>query len=105
VGSYTTSTSGFSHGFILKSGVYKTLDDPKGVGGGTYLGGMNSSGVVVGVYFPNENPQGFIYINGTFKDIKAPNSFGTTVADINDSGYVTGETTISGPTAYTAHCQ
>jgi hypothetical protein len=106
VGSYTNSGStGHGHGFILKNGVYKTLDDPKGVGGGTYLGEMNSSGTIVGVYFPNENPQGFIYINGTFKDIKAPNSSSTTVSGINDSGYVTGETTISGPTAYTAHCQ
>jgi hypothetical protein len=106
VGSYTNSgSSGHGHGFILKGGVYKTLDNPKGVGGGTYLNDINASGVIVGVYFPNENPQGFIYINGTFKDIKAPNSSGTTVSGINGYGYVTGEATISGPTAYTAHCQ
>jgi hypothetical protein len=71
VGSYTNASSGYSHGFILKNGVYKTLDDPKGVGGGTYLNDINASGVMVGNYFPNENPQGFIYINGVFKDIKA----------------------------------
>jgi hypothetical protein len=106
VGSYTNSGStGHSHGFTLKAGVYKTLDDPKGVGGGTYLNDINASGVIVGNYFPNENPQGFIYKNGTFKDIKAPNSSSTTVSGINGYGYVTGETTISGNTAYTAHCQ
>lgn len=107
VGSYTNAGStGQGHGFILKSGVYKTLDDPKVVGGGTYFDDINTGGAIVGVYFPNENPQAFIYINGTFKDIKAPNSSGTTVAGINDYGYVTGETTIaSGPTGYTAHCQ
>ena len=107
VGSYNNAGStGHEHGFILKNGVYKTLDNPKGVGGGTYLGDINASGTIVGVYFPNENPQGLIYINGPFKDIQAPNSSSTTVAGINGSGYVTGETTLSsGSTAYTAHCQ
>lgn len=106
VGSYNNAgSSGHEHGFILKNGVYKTLDNPKGVGGGTYLGDINASGTIVGVYFPNENPQGFIYINGTFKDIKAPGSSSTTTSGINALGYVTGEATISGSTGYTAHCQ
>lgn len=105
VGSYGNAGSGKEHGFILKNGVYKTVDNPKGVGGGTFLNDINSSGTIVGVYFPNENPQGFIYINGTFKDIKAPNSSSTTTSGINASGYVTGEATISGSNGYTAHCQ
>ena len=96
---------GHGHGFVFQNGVYKTLDNPKGVGGGTYLDDINSSGVIVGDYFPNENPQGFIYINGTFKDIKIPNSSGTTTSGINGYGYVTGEASISGSTGYTAHCQ
>jgi hypothetical protein len=106
VGSYTNPQStGHGHGFILKSGVYKTLENAKGVGGGPYLNDINNSGVIVGVYFPNENPQGFIYINGTFKDINAPGSSSTTTSGINGYGYVTGEATISGSVGYTAHCQ
>ncbi len=106
VGSYTNPQStGHGHGFTLKNGVYKTLDNPKGVGGGTYLNDINSSGVIVGNYFPNENPQGFIYINGIFKDIKAPGGYATTTSGINGYGYVTGEIMVSGSTGYTAHCQ
>jgi len=105
VGSFGNAGSGKEHGFILQNGVYKTVDNPKGVGGGTFLNDINTSGTIVGVYFPNENPQGFIYINGTFKDIKAPGSSSTTTSGINALGYVTGEATISGSTGYTAHCQ
>jgi hypothetical protein len=108
VGTYATGVSGTAshgHGFVLQNGVFKTINDPKGTGGGTYLNDINNSGTIVGVYFPNENPQGFININGIFKDIKAPNSSGTTVSGINGYGYVTGEATISGSTGYTAHCQ
>ena len=106
VGSYTNPQStGRGHGFILKNGIYKTLDNPKGVGGGTYLDDINNSGAIVGDYFPNENPQGFIYINGVFKDIKAPGGYATTTAGINGYGYVTGEIMVSGSTGYTVHCQ
>ncbi len=105
VGSYTNQSTGYSHGFILKNGVYQTLDNPKGVGGGTYLDDINSSGAIVGDYFPNENPQGFIYINGVFKDIKAPGGYATTTSGTNEYGYVTGEIMVSGSTGYTARCQ
>jgi len=56
-------------------------------------------------YFPNENPQGFIYINGVFKDIKAPDGYATTTSGINGYGDVIGEIMVSGSTGYTAHCQ
>lgn len=109
VGWYANAQSsgvGHAHGFILKNGVYKTLDNPKGVGGGTYLDDINSSGVIVGVYFPNENPQAFMYINGTLKDIQVPNGASTTVEGINGYDNVTGETTINGAsTGYIMHCQ
>lgn len=109
VGWYDTGHSGTaSHGqgFILQNGVYKTLDNPKGVGGGTYLNDINGSGVIVGVYFPTEVSQGFLYINGTLKDINVPNGSNTTVSGINGNGYVTGETTLNGAsTGYIMHCQ
>lgn len=109
VGSYTTGnlgTAGHGHGYILQNGAYKTLDNPKGVGGGTYLNDINSSGVIVGVYFPNENPQGFMYINGALKDTQVPNGTNTTTSGINGYGYVTGETNINGASiGYIMHCQ
>lgn len=109
VGSYMTGhlgTAGHGHGFVLQSGAYKSLNNPKGVGGGTYLEDINSSGVIVGVYFPNENPQAFMYINGVLKDIQVPNGTSTTVSGINGYGYLTGETTINGAsTGYIMHCQ
>ena len=58
-------------------------------------------------YFPNENPQGFIYINGVFKDVKVPNFAASRVNGINGYGYITGIAyALPGSvTAYTAHCQ
>jgi hypothetical protein len=107
VGWYQTSASPHYHGFIFQNGVFKTLDNPKGIGNGTNLADINSSGVIVGNYWPNEVPQGFIYINGTFKDIVPPNStYPATTSGINGYGYVTGEGSLSGVNGgYTAHCQ
>jgi hypothetical protein len=110
VGSYANAGAsggiGHFHGFILQNGVYKTLDDPQGVGGGTALQDINSSGVIVGVSFPTENPQSFIYINGTLKYITVPNGASTTVSGLNGYDYITGETTINGAsTGYIMHCQ
>ena len=89
------------HGFILANGVYKTLDYPKSYR--MLLNDINGSGVIVGTYHTSITSGGFIYVNGTFKDVKAPNNVQVyTVDGINAYGYVTG--TSSGG-SFTAHCQ
>jgi hypothetical protein len=107
VGAYYATPNGNASGFILENGTYTTLNNPN-TPYDTYLSDINSSGTIVGVYFPDPNPHGFIYINGKFKDIVAPNSVAesTTTAGINGYGYVTGETSLNGVShGYTAHCQ
>jgi hypothetical protein len=108
VGRYHDYNPPYIHGFTLTNGVYKTLDNPKGSGTGgqgTALGDINASGVIVGLYTPQVGgTNGFIYINGTFKDVSVPN-FGLSPVDaINGYSYVVG-TYGSGINAYTAHCQ
>ena len=115
IGSYVLGS--YNHGFTLANGIYKTLDNPKSLQaneGGTTLADVNGSGVIVGNYFDrvSQTPgsHAFIYINGTFKDIIVPNGMPTftSVSGINDSNYVTGNTTMTDTgidTAFTAHCQ
>jgi hypothetical protein len=108
VGHYHVYQPPYFHGFVLTNGVYKTLDYPNAAGG-TFLSdinssgviGGNSSGVIGGTYVQNH---GFIYINGTFKDIIVPKHGYAPVYGINGYGYVTG-TYGSGINSYTAHCQ
>jgi len=108
VGRYHDYKVPYIHGFTLTNGVYKTLDNPQGsgLGGqGTALNDINASGVVVGSYTPQTGPtNGFIYINGVFKNVAVPNYGFSPVDGINGYGYVVG-TYGSGINAYTAHCQ
>ncbi|HKW16369.1 MAG TPA: hypothetical protein VJO35_02555 [Terriglobales bacterium] len=106
VGWYQKSGSPHDYGFVLQNGQYQTLEDAKGTGNGTDLRDINSSGTIVGVYWPNSVPRGFVYTNGEFKDI-APSdaNYTLTVSGINGYGYVTGETSQFGSSGYTAHCQ
>ena len=116
VGWYRNPIQRRNQGFLLANGVYKTLDNPKATSGdvdGTYLNDINSAGVIVGTYNSvvshTTNISGFIYIKGTFKDIKVPKFAYSRVEGINDSGYVTGmafDYSGSGSeTGFTAHCQ
>jgi hypothetical protein len=48
------------HGFIYSAGVYKTIDDPDGVGN-TLVNGINNLGTVVGFYTDAKgNTDGFV---------------------------------------------
>jgi hypothetical protein len=108
VGRYYDHNFPYLHGFTLTNGVYKTLDNPKGSGSGghgTALLDINGSGVIVGTYTPQVGGDvGFIYINGTFKEVAVPNYGLSPVYGINGYNYVVG-TYGSGINAYTAHCQ
>jgi hypothetical protein len=115
VGWYRNAIHRRYQGFLLANGVYKTLDNPKATSGdvdGTFLNDINGAGVIVGTYDffsagGSLNTSGFIYIKGTFKDVKVPNFTYSRVEGINDSGYVTGMAfnDSGSETAFTAHCQ
>ncbi len=89
-------------GFIKKE-TYQQLDYPNV--DRTLLNDINSAGVIAGTRIDtNTGAQGgFIYVNGTFKDVMGPQGVQVmTVDGINDENFVAG-TTNSG--SYVAHCQ
>src|SRR5277367_3761337 len=67
VGAYVDS-GGVGHGFTLKGGKVKTLDDSKGTG--TNCLGVNQAGDVVGFYLNSGGAaQAFLHHAGKFSDI------------------------------------
>jgi hypothetical protein len=105
-GSYVLKSAGppvSIHGFVLSKGIYKMgVDYPHA--NRTRLNDINASGVIVGTYHNTSTGTqgGFLYVHGTFKEVKGPHVHVLTVDGINDYGYVTG--TSSGGT-FTAHCE
>jgi hypothetical protein len=90
VGWYRNPIHRRSQGFLLANGVYKTLDTPKATSGdvdGTFLNDINGAGVIVGTYDfiarGSRNTSGFIYIKGTFKDVRVPKFTYSRVEGIN----------------------
>ncbi len=105
VGQYWNG-SGVYESFVLRSGTYTTIKDPKATGG-TFVSDINNSGWMVGDYINGETPQSFLYENGTYKDIPVPNTVEGHTNGINGSDYVTGEAYAKdGSSAgFIAHCQ
>lgn len=93
--------NGIQHGFVRIKEKYFTLD----AGSGTSLNGINNSGEIVGVYFPQIDPQGFIYTNGEFRDVTVPGSAITNLDGLNDKGQITGPAYFSdGYSGYIGTC-
>ncbi len=71
------------HGFVLANRVYKALDYPNN--NRTLLNDINASGVIAGRHINTSagTQGGFIYVNGTFKDVTAPNVQVLTLNGIN----------------------
>ncbi|HZR55755.1 MAG TPA: hypothetical protein VFA74_02690 [Terriglobales bacterium] len=91
------------HGFVLAKGVYSTLDYPNA--DRTLLNDINRSGVIAGTHITtgsNYTQGGFIYVNGTFKEVTAPDTQVLTVDGINNYNDVTGTSSVG---SFTAHCQ
>jgi len=83
VGEYTNvNLEHAPHGFILRNGIYKTLDIPNS-SAGTALGDINNNGVIVAA-------ANLVYKNGVWKKVVVPNANETFVNGINDLNVVTG---------------
>jgi probable HAF family extracellular repeat protein len=95
------------HGFILQGGQFTQLDDPNAgesfsnFFSGTTVTAINDNGEIVGYYADvNNNIHGFIYQNGVFTDLDAPNASqfdpnnpfpaGTFPGGINNEGQIVG---------------
>lgn len=89
VGVYSSASG--PHGFLLRDGVFTTIDCPDGQ---TTLRGVNAVGTVVGnCYFGSEHPYGlsFVWRDGAFTEIAFPDADFTEALGINDRGDVVGD--------------
>jgi hypothetical protein len=81
------------HGFIYHAGTWARVDYPNSGGGrsinGMALLGISNNNVIVGEAFSSP-PTSFLYVNGVFKTIMAPNSTNTQVQGISPNGLITG---------------
>lgn len=74
VGTYQTPGTLNFHGFLRHNGVFTKINDPS-AGIGTMAYGINNSGTIVGTF---DNEQGFVYQNGTYRTLNAPQLAGET---------------------------
>jgi hypothetical protein len=84
---YYTDTTGATHGFLLKSGKYTTLNVPNATG--TYATGINKSGEIV-LFWVNSAGlyESSIYNGKTYKTINVPGAPQSLSLDINTAGDV-----------------
>lgn len=89
VGQFNGNGSNF--GFLLHNGKLTIISFP-GANGGTLAASINNSGVVVGTYllFDDDIPHGFMWKNGNFTNITAPDGSTATPEKINNNGDIVG---------------
>ena len=104
-GSFSDSTGG-QHGFIYHTGTWAKVDFPNS-NGQTQLVGISNNNVVVGFSTLQEPYVSFIYANGVFKTISAPNTFNTIVTGVSANGIISGNVVFNagGSSAFTATCK
>ena len=87
------------HGFIYNGGTWAKVVFPGSGGGGSINGtellGLSNNNVMVG-QAGSSPPTSFLYANGEFKIILAPNSSNTQVQGISGDGLITGIAFING---------
>jgi hypothetical protein len=84
------------HGFIYHGGTWAKVVYPQAPNiNGTELFGISNSNVIVG-QAGSSPPTSFLYANGVFKIILAPNSSNTQVQGISGDGIITGIAFING---------
>lgn len=91
VGMYQTSGTLNFHGFLRHNGVFTKINDPS-ARIGTMAYGINNAGTIVGTY---DNQQGFVYQNGAYRTVDAPQLSGEThqtqLNGINNAGVIVGQ--------------
>ena len=79
------------HGFLRQNGSFISIDDPTAQFG-TMAFGINDSGTIVGSF---DNAKGFVYSNGTYRTLDAPQLPGephqTQLNGINNLGWIVGQ--------------
>lgn len=89
VGRFTLPRRDGPHGFLLLDGKWSRIDHPTSTT--SAANGINSSGVIVGIYFDSDrNEHSFRLKNGVFSSIDVPGSRRTLVDAVLDSGTVSG---------------
>ena len=96
VGTYQMPGALNFHGFLRHNGVFTKINDPR-AGIGTIAFGINKGGTIVGSY---DNAQGFVYENGTYRTLNAPQLPGephqTQLNGINNLGAIVGQVFTNG---------
>jgi uncharacterized membrane protein len=91
VGTYQTPGTLNFHGFRRHNGVFTKIDDPSAKIG-TMAFGINNAGAVVGTF---DNQQGFVYQDGAYRTLNAPQLSGephqTQLNGINNLGAIVGQ--------------
>jgi len=89
IGSYT-DTSGITHGFQLKKGVFTSFDPPGSTA--TTPNWISPQGTIVGGYLDSSGAShGFVLSGGTYTTVNFPGAAGTVVTSLNPSGEMSGE--------------
>jgi uncharacterized membrane protein len=91
VGTYQMPGTLNFHGFLRHNGVFTKINDPSAKIG-TMAYGINKDGTIVGTF---DNEQGFIYQNGVYRTLNAPQLAGeshqTQLNGINNLGAIVGQ--------------
>jgi len=88
VGSYTSSTTGNSVGFLYKGGKYKDIPGPSG-SLATYGSAINDSGAIVGYYVDSSGAvHGFLLKGKKYTTLDVPGATATYGTGINKSGKI-----------------
>ncbi|MGH9515163.1 MAG: hypothetical protein ACRD3P_05740 [Terriglobales bacterium] len=91
VGTYQMPGALNFHGFLRHNGVFTKINDPSAKIG-TMATGINKAGTIVGTF---DNEQGFVYQNGAYRTLNAPQLAGesheTQLSGINNLGAIVGQ--------------
>ena len=89
VGAYS-DRSGRNHGFVVRSGGFKTIDVPGAVNG-TFANGINNNGDIVGGFFGTSGGErSFLLHAGKFTFFRFPGSVSTEATSININSVIVG---------------
>jgi uncharacterized membrane protein len=96
VGTYQMPGTLNFHGFLRHNGVFTKINDPSAKIG-TMAFGINKAGTIVGTF---DNEQGFVYQNGAYRTLNAPQLSGephqTQLNGINNLGAIVGQVFTNG---------